>query len=175
MKELDKNISYDLRDLNEKQFKKIQKQFKKQGEWNILNVSHKEMCSSVYFSKERKRWGRHIESDKIGLNALTLFEWQPKLGDKVLVPNCRKGYSEKIYIATYSGLHIVKDIVLNQFTQYAYIKPYEDEIKVGDWVKTSEVIFKVDEKDKDMIKNLDKNKHNKITNQQLIELLNNEL
>ena len=68
---------------------------------------------------------------------LLIDEPQFKQGDKILVSNDMVNWFEGIFICLYKDYKIVKakDGTLRYATN---IKPYEDEIKVGDWVHNSD-------------------------------------
>ena len=94
-------------------------------------------------------------------------EWQPKQGDKVLVSSNGLDWHESEFITYYKDEFVVKthDSIIGR----KHIKPYEEEIKVGDWVKNKHGRFyKFD----GLVPNQELTK---ITNPQLIELLNKEL
>ena len=100
-------------------------------------------------------------------------EHQFKQGDKVLVSNNKSYWSEGEFITEYKDEFIVKtngDIIGRK-----HIKPYKEEIKVGDWVKriSDETIWKI--RDKEDVNVSLNSECTKITNPLLIELLNNEL
>ena len=69
-------------------------------------------------------------------------ETQFKQGDKVLVSNNKSYWAEGEFITEYKNEFIVKTNV--DIIRRKYIKPYEEEIKVGDWVKSelNDCVFK---------------------------------
>ena len=97
---------------------------------------------------------------------------QSKKGDKVLYTDDLVNWEEGIFLVKHDESYIVES---DEMLLYAIeIKPYEEEIKVGDWVVNTHhgSVFKND------TINLGINQPNyyrKITNPELIELLNNEL
>ena len=97
---------------------------------------------------------------------------QFKKGDKVLYTDDLVNWEEGIFLVKHDESYIVES---DEMLLYAIeIKPYEEEIKVGDWVVNTHhgSVFKND------TINLGINQPNyyrKITNPELIELLNNEL
>ena len=113
----------------------------------------------------KHRWNNsHLTSE--GYFELLPNEPQFKQGDKVLVSNNKSYWSEGEFITEYKDEFIVKTNV--DIIGRKHIKPYKEEIKVGDWVKRNNEIIKVYETPM-------KKDWTKITNPQLIELLNNEL
>ena len=98
---------------------------------------------------------------------ILIDEPQFKQGDKILVSNDMVNWFERIFICLYKDYKIVKakDGTLRYATN---IKPYEDEIKVGDWVKSENGnhVYKVIS-EQSGFKNWIK-----ITNQDLIDKLN---
>ena len=95
-------------------------------------------------------------------------EHEFKQGDKVLYTDDLVHWEEGIFLVKHDESYIVES---DEMLLYAIeIKPYEEQIKVGDWVKNYRgYIFKYndDYEDKSIL--------TKITNPLLIELLNNEL
>ncbi len=84
MRELDKNTSYDLRDLNESQLKEFKQECIKQG------------CANVFYKYSVDDFNEYIKTNNVqfsdpfwcisrgldqSVNALTLFEPQLKIGD----------------------------------------------------------------------------------------------
>ena len=113
----------------------------------------------------KHRWNNsHLTSE--GYFKLLPNEHQFKQGDKVLVSNNKSYWSEGEFITEYKDEFIVKTNV--DIIGRKHIKPYKEEIKVGDWVKRNNEIIKVYETPM-------KKDWTKITNPLLIELLNNEL
>lgn len=88
-----------------------------------------------------------------------------KQGDKVLVSYNEIDWHETEFVCYY------KDYYYTINGRAKNIKPYKEEIKVGDWVKYDNQVFKVDGKELSSFLL----ECTKITNPQLIELLNNEL
>ena len=120
----------------------------------------------------KHRWNNsHLTSE--GYFELLPNEPQFKQGDKVLVSNNKSYWSEGEFITEYKDEFIVKTNV--DIIGRKHIKPYKEEIKVGDWVKRNndETIWKI--RDKEDVNVSLNSECTKITNPQLIELLNNEL
>lgn len=91
-------------------------------------------------------------------------ETQFKQGDKVLWTDNLEFWHEGIFLTKYNDSYIIES---DEMLLYAIeIKPYEDEIKVGDWVKHNDFITKYT---KEMAGHW-----TKITNPELIKLLNEE-
>ncbi len=103
-------------------------------------------------------------------------ETQFKQGDKVLVSDDEMEWYERYYALSFNNKHYVQSKHSeSELTNWQYIRPYEDETKVGDWVKriSDETIWLIENKeDIDLAKRTD---CEIITNPQLIELLNKEL
>lgn len=95
-------------------------------------------------------------------------EPQFKQGDKVLVSNDCVYWHESEFVTYY------KDYYYAVRGRYKHIKPYEEEIKVGDWVFLNDEkgVCKITEKHD--LKEVN-NKFTLVKNPQLIILLNNEL
>ncbi len=119
----------------------------------------------IEYDGRKHRWNNsHLTSEKYF--KLLPNEHQFKQGDKVLVSNNKSYWVECEFITEYKDEFIVKtnsDIIRRK-----HIKPYEEEIKIGDWVKRNNEIIKVYETPM-------KKDWTKITNPELIKLLNNEL
>ena len=139
-------------------------------EYTISNIDNSGFYIAEDDGKKRRWCTSHLHS-KTHFE-LIIDEWQPKQGDKVLVSNDKSYWAEGEFITEYKNEFIVKfnDEIIGR----KYIKPYEYEIKVGDWV------FLNDEKgvckisDKHDLKEVN-NKFTLVKNPQLIELLNEEL
>lgn len=88
MRELDKNTSYDLRDLNESQLKEFKQECIKQGATNVFYKDSVDgfneyiKMNNVKFSYTlfNGKWSLSKGLDQ-SVNALTLFEPQLKIGD----------------------------------------------------------------------------------------------
>ena len=88
MRELDKNTSYDLRDLNESQLKEFKQECIKQGATNVFYKDSVDdfkeyiKMNNVQFSDTlfNGKWCLSKGLDQ-SVNALTLFEPQLKIGD----------------------------------------------------------------------------------------------
>lgn len=98
-------------------------------------------------------------------------------GDKVLVSDNGIDWVERIFVFEYKGYYNCelrdRDYTL---VSWKYIKPYEDEIKVGDWyleISNNAIRKATNCISENYLKN--KNYCKKITNPQLIELLDKEL
>ena len=102
-----------------------------------------------------------------------IYEPQFKQGDKVLYTDDLVNWKEGVFLVNHDESYIIKSY---EMLLYAIeIKPYEEEIKVGDWVKriSDETIWKI--RDKEDVNVALNSECTKIKNQQLIILLNNEL
>lgn len=143
MRDLDRTVAYDLRDLSDEQLKKF-------AEW-YMNNTHKEYLKkglnatlefikswlsarpfSFYMDKTGvSMWGfgqNYILSRCV--NALTLFEPQFKQGDKVLVRNREDSdWSKRVYVVEHNGRHYVESYCEDELFSYRYIKPYEEKRK----------------------------------------------
>lgn len=105
-------------------------------------------------------------------------EPQFKQGDKVLVSNDRQKWHDRVFVVEHNNLYQCEPLhenISNTLTPWQHIKPYEEGIKVGDWVKriSDETIWKI--RDKEDVNVALNSECTKITNPQLIILLNNEL
>lgn len=138
-------------------------------EYTITNVDNR----GFYIIEDdgiKQNWGTSHLNSRTYLKLLPK-EPQFKQGDKVLVSNNKSYWAEGEFITEYKNEFIVKfnDEIIGR----KHIKPYEDEIKVGDWV------FLNDEKgvckitDKHDLKEVN-NKFTLVKNPQLIKLLNEE-
>lgn len=117
-------------------------------------------------------WSRwHLDSETHF--KLIIDEWLPKQGDKVLWTDDFEEWQDGIFLVEYDRSYIIE---ADEMLVYgAKIKPYEEEIKVGDWVKrvNDKTIWLIEnEEDVDLVKRTD---CQIITNPQLIELLDKEL
>ena len=129
----------------------------------IIEDNGKEQCYGV----------DHINNGNL---KLVPEEWEPKQGDKVLASDDGVNYTETpiIFISIHKDYFVTESKKSNKILKWKYIKPYEDEIKVGDWV------FLNDEKgvckitDKHDLKEVN-NKFTSVKNLELIKLLNEEL
>ena len=140
-------------------------------EYTISNIDNSGFYIAEDDGKKRRWCTSHLHS-KTHFE-LIIDEWQPKQGDKVLVSNHKSYWAEGEFITEYKNEFIVK--FNNGIIGRKYIKPYEDEIKVGDWVKriSDETIWKI--RDKDDVNVALNSECTKITNLELIKLLNKEL
>ena len=117
-------------------------------------------------------WSREHLATEVHLK-LTLDEWQPKQGEKVSIKD--ENYNcDGLFVCTYNGYYLVEHngTILSTKT----LKPYKDEIKVGDWVKNTdekELILVTKDMNLECLNN--ECEYIKIINPQLIILLNNEL
>ena len=107
---------------------------------------------------------------------LLIEEPQFKQGDKVLVSNNEKDWVCRKFIIEHKNKFLCEVSNDNEsLGHWGYIKPYEDEIKIGDWVKrvNDKIIWLIENKeDIDLAKRTD---CEIITNIELIKLLNEEL
>ena len=130
----------------------------------IIEDNGKEQCYGV----------DHINNGNL---KLVPEEWEPKQGDKVLASDDGVNYTETpiIFISIHKDYFVTESKKSNKILKWKYIKPYEDEIKVGDWVKriSDETIWKI--RDIGDVNAALNSECTKITNPQLIELLNKEL
>lgn len=100
------------------------------------------------------------------------MEYLPNKGDKVLYTDDLEFWHEGIFLTKYNDSYIIES---DEMLLYAIdVKPYEEEIKVGDWVKDDWYIVKVTESNLCFYDNWNENVV-KITNPELIKLLNEEL
>lgn len=161
MKELDKNYAYYLKDLNKEQEQILIAHLRNKHDWNLP----KGIIDERYLEFYCNRWFQadELEDKAIIVNAITLFEPQFKQGDKVLVSTDGKYWTSTEFVCYY------KDYYYTIHGRAKHIKPYEEGIKVGDWVKRNNEIIRIEKGNR-----LDNN-WTKITNPELIELLNNEL
>lgn len=179
MKTLDKTKEYYLGNLNKEQrgvlydyLLSVDDTYK-----NTKKTYFEHICDG-YISFKKGIWHWTIDKQThTTTDALTLFEPQFKQGDKVLVRDCDEDeWLIRLYATEYNGEHYVESKHSNNLSRYVYIKPYEDEIKVGDWyleISNNAIRKATNVISENYLKN--KNYCKKITNPQLIELLNNEL
>ena len=125
----------------------------------IIEDNGKEQCYGV----------DHINNGNL---KLVPEEWEPKQGDKVLASDDGVNYTETpiIFISKHKDYFVTESKKSNKILKWKYIKPYKEEIKVGDWVfrKTDNIaVFKYDYK---FIEHLDE--LIKITDKELIKKLN---
>lgn len=181
MKELDITKAYYLGDLDE---------FHRGVVFDyLLNIDHtfkttrkidfqKIDTDYIFYHTNEWEWYTKIEfiEEEVDLdvvNALTLFKPQFKQGDKVLYTDDLVNWEEGVFLVKHNESYIIES---DEMLFYAIeIKPYEDEIKVGDWFKriNDETIWKI--RNKDDINVALNSEFTKITNPELIKLLNNEL
>ncbi len=146
-------------------------------EYTITNVDNGEFCIIEDDGRKQKWCTSHLHSK--GFFELLPKETQFKQGDKVLWSSGKLKDERGIFICKYENYFIVKHIgdeydLENGTLRYAEkIRPYKEEIKVGDWV------FLNDEKgvckitNKHDLKEVN-NKFILVKNPQLIKLLNEE-
>ena len=98
----------------------------------IKNVIERNFCI-IEDDNEKRLW----DISHIGVFfKLTLDEYQPKQGDKVLYTDDLVNWEKGIFLVKHDESYIVES---DEMLLYAIdIKPYEDEIKVGDWVHNSD-------------------------------------
>ena len=100
---------------------------------------------------------------------------QFKQGDKVLVSNNEKDWVCRKFIIEHKNKFLCEVSNDNEsLGHWGYIKPYKEEIKIGDWVFLNDEIGVCKITDKHDLKEVN-NKFTLVKNPQLIELLNNEL
>ena len=182
MKKLNKSKVYYLGDLNSEQRAYLYAVLLSDDEsFSIVRESEFKIEASDYVLYNGLGWDWCDEKDFKRffnlevVNALTLIEeeeWKPKQGDKVLVSNNKSYWVEGEFITEYKNEFIVK--FNNEIIGRKHIKPYEDEIKVGDWVKEDDKLIKITESNV-VFYDAYNEEYTKITNPELIELLNNEL
>ena len=182
MKKLDKSKACYLGDLNSEQRASFYAVLLSEDESiSIIRESEFKIEASDYVFYDDCEWDWYDEKDFKRFfnlevfNALALFEeeeWKPKQGDKVLFTDDLVNWEEGIFLVEHNESYIVES---DEMLLYAVeIKPYEEEIKVGDWV------FLNDEKgvckisDKHDLKEVN-NSFTLLKNKKLIELLNKEL
>lgn len=122
------------------------------------------------------RWIKGYDEDDEYHFELLPNKPQFKQGDKVLVSDNGVIWEKREFIMqTIRGSFCFsKDY--STASWYGYIKPYEDEIKVGDWVKnTDEKELMLVTKDMNLKCLNNEPEYIKIINPELIELLNKEL
>ena len=99
----------------------------------IIEDNGKEQCYGV----------DHINNGNL---KLVPEEWEPKQGDKVLASDDGVNYTETpiIFIAIHKDYFVTESKKSNRILKWKYIKPYKEEIKVGDWVisKLNDCVFK---------------------------------
>lgn len=104
----------------------------------IKNVIERNFCI-IEDDNEKRLW----DISHIGVFfKLTLDEWQPKQGDKVLYTDDLEFWHEGILLTKHNDSYIIES---DEMLLYAIeIKPYEEEIKVGDWVvsELNDCVFK---------------------------------
>lgn len=99
-------------------------------------------------------------------------ETQFKQGDKVLYTDDLEFWHEGIFLTKYDDSYIIDSDEMLLYT--IKIKPYKEEIKIGDWVFLNDEIGVCKITDKHDLKEVN-NKFTLVKNPQLIELLNEEL
>ena len=106
---------------------------------------------------------------------LLIDEPQFKQGDKVLVSDDENDWAERNFVTKHQGLYYTEKDGAKDLLYWKYIKPYEEEIKIGDWVKriSDETIWKI--RDIGDVNAALNSECTKITNLELIKLLNKEL
>lgn len=136
----------------------------------IFNV--KIRYGSVLLLKDKKgdiSLFAHNKKDNLNEFFDIINEWKPKQGEKVLVKDSSDIWEERVFVIEHEGRFFCER-VYNRHTlrSWSNIKPYEEQIEIGDWVKNENIItrFKSYMIDSDCTK---------ITDPQLIELLNKEL
>ena len=106
-------------------------------EYTITNVDN----SGFYIIEDdgkKQNWSTSYLDSKEYFELLQK-EPQFKLGDKVLVSRDGIEWFERIFVLEYKGNYYCEtDSGKSLLIYWEYIKPYEDEIKVGDWVHNSD-------------------------------------
>lgn len=184
MKKLDKSKAYYLGDLNSEQRASFYAVLLSEDESiSIIRESEFKIEASDYVFYEDCEWYWYDEKDFKRffnlevVNALTLIEeeeWKPKQGDKVLA-NDKREWVEVIFVVEYNNFYYCEyPKNKNTLFRFQHIKPYEEEIKVGDWVFLNDEIGVCKISDKHDLEEVN-NKFTLVKNPQLIELLNKEL
>ena len=125
------------------------------------------------------RWIKGYDEDGEYHFELLPNEPQFKQGDKVLVSNDKQKWHDRVFVVEHNNLYQCEPLhenISNTLTPWQHIKPYEEEIKVGDWVKNTnekELILVTKDMNLECLNN--ESEYIKITNPELIKLLNNEL
>ena len=139
-------------------------------EYTITNVDNSGFYIIEDDGRKQKWCTSHLHSK--GYFELLPKETQFKQGDKVLYTDDLEFWHEGIFLTKYDDSYIIDS---DEMLLYAIeIKPYKEEIKIGDWV------FLNDEKgvckitDKHDLKEVN-NKFTSVKNLELIKLLNEEL
>ena len=139
-------------------------------EYTITNVDN----SGFYIVEDDGRKQNWCTSHLNSRDHLKLLpkETQFKQGDKVLYTDDLEFWHEGIFLTKYDDSYIIDS---DEMLLYAIkIKPYEDEIKVGDWVFLNDEIGVCKITDKHDLKEVN-NKFTLVKNPELIKLLNEEL
>lgn len=81
-----------------------------------------------------------IENNRLDTHfELLIDEPQFKQGDKVLVSNDNINWIDRVFVIEHKGNYCCEtENGENALIYWDYIKPYEDDIKVGDWVHNSD-------------------------------------
>lgn len=176
MKELDKTKAYDLSNLNDEELEQFRLECLKDRATNpfeSLNFLKSKTYIYAIFNdiNYENSWCVGKETQREIIDAKELFqEWKPKQGDPVRVTD-ERNKCIGTFVCTYKGHYLIDN--KERILIASQIKQLEHEIKVGDWVKNPHAIYKVEiDDDLDRI-NYDIG-HKKITNPELIELLEQE-
>lgn len=141
-------------------------------EYTITNVDN----SGFYIVEDNGRKQNWCTSHLHSRYHLKLLpkETQFKQGDKVLVSNNEKDWVCRKFIIEHKNKFLCEVSNDNEsLGHWGYIKPYEDEIKVGDWVFLNDEIGVCKITEKHDLKEVN-NKFTLVKNPQLIKLLNEE-
>ena len=99
-------------------------------EYTISNIDNGGFYITEDDGKKRRWCTSHLHS-KTHFE-LIIDEWQPKQGDKVLFTDDLVDWEKGIFLVKHDESYIVES---DEVLLYAIeIKPYEEEIKIGDWV-----------------------------------------
>lgn len=135
MRDLDKTLAYDLRDLSDEQIELLFDQMRKQS---MYKFDYKRSHETIFAGYELdNNWytaenAMDLEVKNV-VNALTLFETKFKQGDKVLVRNIEDSdWSKRVYVVEHNGRHYVETYCESDLISYNFIKPYEEQRK---WYK----------------------------------------
>ena len=139
-------------------------------EYTITNVDN----SGFYIVEDDGRKQNWCTSHLYSRDHLKLLpkETQFKQGDNVLYTDDLEFWHEGIFLTKYDDSYIIDS---DEMLLYAIkIKPYKEEIKIGDWVFLNDEIGVCKITDKHDLKEVN-NKFTLVKNPELIKLLNEEL
>ena len=106
-------------------------------EYTITNVDNSGFYIIEDDGRKQKLGTSHLDSATHF--ELLIDEPQFKQGDKVLVSNDMVNWFDRIFVIEHKGIFYCEHRNDEyELVYWGYIKPYEDEIKVGDWVHNSD-------------------------------------